>query len=122
MKTVRIVVVTVLLIASSVFLAHAGPPLQEPLSEGKTSITVISPSTEPAPFFGGEGIPIRLTGGQFDPLSVPGLPTLAAGMTLDSYSGDGTGYYLVQFNGPITEADKAALTEAGAKILAWFTG
>lgn len=116
MKTVRIVVVAVLLIASSVFLAHAGPSLQEPSPEGKTPISVISTPTEPAPFSDGEGIPIRLAGGQFDPLSGPGLPTPAAGMTLDSYQDDGTGYYLVQFNGPITEADKAALTGAGAKI------
>jgi hypothetical protein len=68
------------------------------------------------PFFNGEGIPIRLAGGEFDPLSGPSLPVWAAGMTLDSYQGDGTGYYLVQFNGPITEADKAVLTEGGAEI------
>jgi len=99
LKTVRIVVVTVLLIASSAFLAHASSPL-----------------AEPAPFSDGEGVLIHLAGGQFDPLNGPGLPTLAAGMTLDSYPGDGTGYYLVQFNGPITEADKAVLTKAGAEI------
>jgi hypothetical protein len=116
MKTVRTAVVTILLIASSVLLAHAGPPLQEPLPEGETPVSIVSTLTEPTPFFGGEGIPIRLAGGQFDPLSGTGPPNLAAGMTLDSYPGDGTGYYLVQFNGPITEADKAALAGAGAEV------
>jgi hypothetical protein len=117
MKAFRTIMFTILLIAASAFLAHAAPPLQGPLPDGKTPISVTSASSEPSPLFEGEGIPIRLAGGQFDPLSGSGLPVLTAGMTLDSYPGDGTGYYLVQFNGPITEADKAGLTQAGAEIL-----
>lgn len=116
MKAFRTIMFTILLIAGSAFLAHAAPPLQGPFPDGKAPISVTGASNEPTPFFEVEDIPIRLAGGQFDPLSGSGLPVLTAGMTLDSYSGDGTGYYLVQFNGPITEADQAALTEAGAEI------
>jgi hypothetical protein len=116
MRAFRTTLIAILLIAGSAFLAHAAPPRQGPLSDGKTFVSVAGVSDEPAPFFGEKDIPIRLAAGQFDPLRSSGLPVLIASMTLDNYPGDGTGYYLVQFNAPITEGDKAALTEAGAEI------
>jgi hypothetical protein len=116
MKTVRIAVIVLLVAVSSTNLAHAAPPVQEPLPEGKTPTSVTSSATEPEPVADEEGIFIHLAGGQFDPVSDAGLPDLATDMSLDTYPGDGSGYYLVQFDGPITEADKALLIKAGAEI------
>jgi hypothetical protein len=45
-----------------------------------------------------------------------GEPTLPPDLSISGYPG-GTGYYLVQFNGPITEAMRHDLTSRGAQIL-----
>jgi hypothetical protein len=79
-RTVQPMLVAVLLIISSTLSAHAGPPPQEPLPEGRTLASGISTSTETVPWFGEEGIPIRPAGGQFDWLSGP-VPDPVAGMT-----------------------------------------
>ncbi|GAB4526192.1 MAG: hypothetical protein Kow0063_00140 [Anaerolineae bacterium] len=105
-----------LIVISATFVVHADPPQQGPISEGKIPTPAANPSTEPMPYPDGKSILIRLAVGQFDPLSGAGLPELAAELSLAGYPDDGTGYYLVQFKGPITEADKAVLTKAGAQI------
>ena len=59
---------------------------------------------------------IRLAAGEFDPLVAPepgGLPDL---LRLPAYPGDGTGYYLLQFRGPIATSDVDALTAAGVEV------
>jgi hypothetical protein len=45
-----------------------------------------------------------------------GEPTLSPDLSISGYPG-GTGYYLVQFNGPITEGMRHDLTSRGAQIL-----
>ncbi|MBN1977188.1 MAG: S8 family serine peptidase [Anaerolineae bacterium] len=37
-------------------------------------------------------------------------------LEVTSYEGDGTGYYIIQFDGPIYESDKAAVTALGAEL------
>jgi hypothetical protein len=63
-----------------------------------------------------EGPRIRLAAGEFDPLveSEPAPPS--GSLRLLTYPGDGTGYYLVQFLGPITASDMDALATAGAQV------
>lgn len=62
---------------------------------------------------------LKLKAGTFHP-AVGDLPVLAAGLTAREVAPDQQGYYIVQFNGPITAADKAALTATGASVLAYL--
>jgi hypothetical protein len=57
---------------------------------------------------------IRLKVAEFDP--VAGVPTLPAAATLDRYPTGVRGGFLVQFQRPITAADRAALEEVGASV------
>jgi hypothetical protein len=59
---------------------------------------------------------IRLAAGEFDPLADSAPACLSGGLQLSAYPGDGTGYYLVQFRGPIATSDVDALTAAGAEV------
>lgn len=61
------------------------------------------------------GPTIRLAGGSFDPLA-QGTSAPAQGLYLAAFPGDGTGYYLVQFSGPITPENVSALKAAGAEV------
>jgi len=57
---------------------------------------------------------LRLQRAVFDPLLE--TPTLPDGLQRDAYPGDGAGFYLVQFHGPIQPAWKAELQQAGAVL------
>ncbi|MDY7080633.1 MAG: S8 family serine peptidase, partial [Chloroflexota bacterium] len=63
-----------------------------------------------------EGPRIRLAAGEFDPLADPDPAHLSGDLRLSAYPGDGTGYYMVQFQGPIATADVDALTAAGVQV------
>jgi len=60
-------------------------------------------------------IEIHLERVTYDPLY--GDPGLTDRLSLGSYSGDGLGYYVVQFGGPILSACKSNLGQAGAAVL-----
>jgi hypothetical protein len=63
----------------------------------------------------GKSISIRLGRTHFDPLRK--LPTQKAGIReIESYDEGSMGYYIVQFDGPIKDAWKNALTESGAEV------
>lgn len=62
------------------------------------------------------GPPLRLTAGTFDPLRDAGPGRAMAALQLSAYPDDGAGYYLVQFQGPIVEADVQALEAAGVEV------
>src|SRR6267143_505869 len=52
---------------------------------------------------------------KFDPLAQ--MPSIPAGLRYDSIPRNSPGYYLVQFNGPVTNAMKQQLTASGVTIL-----
>ncbi len=60
--------------------------------------------------------PLRLAGTSFDPLSTTASDNVANELQISSYPGDGTGYYIVQFKGPIGASDLGALETIGAEI------
>ena len=66
-----------------------------------------------------ESPPIRLRVGTFN----PGLgltPNLPAELTTSEYAQGQTGYYIVQFVGPVQQSWKEALTDAGADLLGYI--
>ena len=63
-----------------------------------------------------ESILIYLATGAFDPLAKTGPPALPQELTLKGYLTDETGYYILQFKGPVLEKWKEAVISAGAKI------
>ncbi len=69
------------------------------------------PESEPT-----AGPPLRLAAGTFDPRREAGPGSAAAALQLAAYPDDGTGYYLVQFQGPIAASDMAALKAAGVDV------
>jgi hypothetical protein len=98
-------VVAVLLFAAATFAAN---PFR-PASSGS-----FAPQTSPADFQIGFWDSPR-----FDPLSEqPSLPT---GLWIDEYEGDGTGYYLVQFAGPVYGAQIDQLQRTGAAFLGFHS-
>jgi hypothetical protein len=60
---------------------------------------------------------INLNGYTFD--TRKGEPVLPTNLKITGYKG-GVGYYLVQFNGPITEAIRSDLTSRGAEIMEYI--
>lgn len=62
------------------------------------------------------GPPLRLTAGTFDPLRDAGPGRSTAALQLSAYPDGGAGYYLVQFQGPIVDADVQALEAAGVEV------
>jgi subtilisin family serine protease len=74
-----------------------------------TGSSAVSLSEEPS-------IPLRLTWGTFDPLLQSPVPSLPNSLQITAYEGNGDGYYIVQFNGPIRASDKAAVTALGAEL------
>lgn len=62
-------------------------------------------------------IPLHLAWASFDPLRVSPESLLPTSLLRDDYEGGETGYYIVQLNGPVQEADKGALTALGAELL-----
>ena len=67
------------------------------------------PPTPPPPL-------IRLATFTFDPLNVMTKPPLAPLLRLDGYAPDQPGYYLLQFQGPIRQEWKEAVTQAGVRL------
>ena len=68
---------------------------------------------------GASYVPICLAIGTFDPISDGPIP-LPAELTLKSYPKGKTGYYIVQFKGPVLEKWKKALISAGARLLEYI--
>ncbi|HQE93372.1 MAG TPA: S8 family serine peptidase [Anaerolineae bacterium] len=62
------------------------------------------------------GLPLRLAIGTFDPLGEAAPGSTAQALHLAAYPGDGLGYYLVQFRGPLHAAEVEALKTAGADV------
>ncbi len=56
---------------------------------------------------------------KFDPLSE--RPPLPGGLQVDEYDGDGTGYYLVQFGGPVYGSQIGRLQRAGGQFLGFHS-
>ena len=83
------------------------PPGAQSASDGSTANARASTLEAPR---------IRLVVGEFDPLVAPEPGSLPDFLRLSAYPGDGTGYYLVQFRGPIATSDVDALTAAGVEI------
>ncbi len=71
----------------------------------------VLPQSEPM-----AGPPLRLTAGTFDPLRDAGPGRAIASLQLSAYPDGGAGYYLVQFQGPIVDADVQALEAAGVEV------
>ena len=63
-----------------------------------------------------ESVPIHLSIGTFDPLSQNGPPPLPHELTLERYPEDETGYYILQFRGPVLKQWKDAVAATGAVI------
>lgn len=65
-------------------------------------------------------IPLRMASGTFDPLQTTGSSLeIPASLNSTAEMPAQSIYYIVQFDGPITEQDKDNLVEAGAKILTY---
>ncbi len=65
-----------------------------------------------------QGHPIRLRAGTFVPRSGE-VPVLPAALSIEGYAAGEAGYYLVQFDGPVRESWKAAVTAAGGELLGY---
>jgi hypothetical protein len=63
-----------------------------------------------------ESVPIHLAIGAFDPLSQTGPPPLSHELTLERYPEEETGYYILQFKGPVSKQWKDAVAATGAAI------
>lgn len=115
--------VTLMVVLAMVFLplgtiaAPSDPPTSsrsgEPNLKGEKA-SKTPPVSTPLPPRNADGVQIRLQQAVFDPLQTS--PRLAQALTQDAYADDGTGYYLVQFNGPILPEWKGALADAGAVL------
>ncbi len=62
------------------------------------------------------GPSLRLAAGTFDPLRDDAPGDAITALQLSAYPGNGVGYYLVQFQGPIAESDVDALEAMGAEV------
>jgi hypothetical protein len=63
-----------------------------------------------------EPVLIYLAIGSFDPLFQTSPVDLPQELTLQRYPGDETGYYIVQFNGPVMQKWKKEVVSAGGEI------
>lgn len=63
-----------------------------------------------------EPVLIYLSIGSFDPLIQTSPVHLPQELTLQRYPGDGTGYYILQFKGPVLQKWKEEVTSAGVEI------
>jgi hypothetical protein len=63
-----------------------------------------------------EPVLIYLAIGSFDPLSQTSPADLPQELTLQRYPGDGTGYYILQFKGPVLQKWKEEVSAAGVSI------
>jgi hypothetical protein len=82
-----------------------------------TALLVLAAGSSAASLSEDPSIPLRLAWGTFDPLLQPPDSLLPTSLKVTAYGGDGSGYYIVQFNGPIQASDKAAVTALGAELL-----
>jgi hypothetical protein len=80
--------------------------INEPWSSppGKTT------EVKPTPIF------IRLPVGTFDPLSQTGPMNLPEELIIDTYPPEASGYYILQFKGPVQEEWKDAVNNAGGRL------
>ncbi len=87
----------------SLFTPSPGSSAQEPTSANPPLTSTSGPH-------------IRLAAGQFDPLDASGPAGLPDALQQSAYPGDGSGYYLVQFDGPVATADVDRLRAAGVQV------
>jgi uncharacterized repeat protein (TIGR01451 family) len=122
-RTLRIVLLSLTCVAllapystSSTQVPDSLAPSEErhPADLPAVSTQSSSPSAEPAGPT--DGLRVRLAVGEFDPVVTAEPAGLPRSMRLSGYPGDGTGYYLVQFSGPIATSAVDALTAAGAQV------
>ncbi|MBN2389164.1 MAG: S8 family serine peptidase, partial [Anaerolineae bacterium] len=86
--------------------------LLSPLRADRTAFSAtVMPEAEPV-----AGPPLRLAAGTVDPLRDDAPGNAIAALQLSAYPGNGMGYYLVQFQGPIAESDVDALEAVGAEV------
>ncbi len=113
-RLVSLVLILALILNSAfISIAAATPANKAPESSGAQSAPADSTAGQPSSTPGAPRI--RLAAGEFDPLVTPEPAGLPDALRLSAYPGDGTGYYLVQFQGPIAASDVDALTAAGAE-------
>ena len=67
-----------------------------------------------------EPVLIYLAIGSFDPLFQTSPVDLPQELTLQSYPGDGTGYYILQFKGPVLQKWKEEVASAGVEIFEYI--
>ncbi|HEC34122.1 MAG TPA: DUF11 domain-containing protein [Chloroflexi bacterium] len=89
--------------------AGAAPSANVPSPETQSPEELHGPAAQPV-----ERLEIRLQRATFDPLYE--TPTVPPDLALSAYPGDGSGYYLVQFHGPILPEWKEALQQKGAVV------
>jgi len=104
----NLLVITAMLATTLLASAALDAPVSSPGTMTNTPI-------EKGMAFSVERLEIRFQRLVFDPLSQ--TPDLPEGLSLNAYPGDGTGYYLVQFKGPILPDWKKTLQEQGAIVL-----
>jgi hypothetical protein len=117
-KWFNVIVLVVMLLAA--LPAQAAPP--DHLTRARRNDQVLVEEADKSALFASVPLPprdadavqIRLQQAVFDPLQT--MPQLEQTLTQIAYSGDGTGYYLVQFHGPILPEWKTALIDAGATL------
>jgi uncharacterized repeat protein (TIGR01451 family) len=122
-RTLRIVLLSLTCVAlvapystSSTQVPDSLVPSEErhPADPPAISTQSSSPGAEPAGPT--DGLRVRLAVGEFDPVVTAEPAGLPRDMHISGYPGDGTGYYLVQFSGPIATSAVDALTAAGAQV------
>jgi uncharacterized repeat protein (TIGR01451 family) len=101
------------------------PHVELQYAEIPTTAAQVNASTQPSPgshfsdaaAAGSTGeLRVRLAVGEFDPLVTAEPAGLPRSMRLSGYPGDGMGYHVVQFSGPIATSDLDALTATGAQV------
>jgi serine protease AprX len=77
------------------------------------SASLAGPASQAEPVY------LRLKYATFDPLS--DLPDIPSSQVIDAYPGDGSGLYIVQFEGPVQEAWKNELRTLGVRLLDYLS-
>jgi hypothetical protein len=103
---------TLSLILASVSNSMAATPENRAFETIGSSFETLSPPADSAT----NAPRIRLAVGEFDPLVATEPAGLPSTLRISDYAGDGSGYYLVQFEGPIATSDVDALAAAGAQV------
>ena len=104
-------ILSLILTSVSTSLAVAPPEAHIPKAADSSPET-LSPQADSA----ASAPRIRLAAGEFDPLVTAEPAGLPSALRISEYAGDGLGYYLVQFEGPIATSDMDALIAVGVQV------